>query len=158
MMDHGELTMNRAARRKGSNPASGGSNADDHLRDLVGSNAIWIYLTPNKRLKGFDDLRQLVESRGYLIGLATDAPIAMGKGYQQLKIGTGGASPLPTDIVRAAHRWAHRHNFLHSFFKPNAAQGAPQITSSGVSAAMGRPVVRFVNPESIRPTAPEEPG
>jgi hypothetical protein len=47
-MDQGELKMNRAARRKGSNPASGGSNADDHLSDLVGSNAIWIYLAPNK--------------------------------------------------------------------------------------------------------------
>ena len=75
MMDQSGFKLNRAARRKGSNPASGGSNADDHLRDLVGSSAIWIYLAPNKRLKGFDDLRQLVESRGYLIGIATDAPV-----------------------------------------------------------------------------------
>ena len=157
-MDHGELKMNRAARRKGSNPASGGSNADDHLSDLVGSNAIWIYLTPNKRLKGFDDLQQLVESRGYLIGIATDAPVDLGKGYKQLKIGTGGASPLPTDIVREAHRWAHRHNFLHSFFKPDAAHGAPRIASSAVSAAVGRPVIRFVNRDSSRPTSPEKPG
>ena len=113
---------------------------------------------PEQAAEGIRRLAQLVESRGYLIGLATDAPVALGQGYKQLKIGTGGASPLPTDIVREAHRWAHRHNFLHSFFKPDAAHGAPRIASSAVSAAVGRPVIRFVNRESIRPTSPEKPG
>ena len=144
MMDQGDMKLNRAARRKGSNPALGGSNADDHVRDLVGSNAIWIYLMPNKRLKGFEDLKQLVELRGCLIGLADDAPIDPGKGYQQLKIGTGGASLLPTDVVREAHRWAHRHNFLHSFYKPDAGPEAERSASAAFRSPLTRPVIRMV--------------
>jgi len=110
---------NRAARRKGSNPRLGGPNADDHFQELVGSSGFWIYLTPNKRLKGYDEFRQQVEAQGCTIGIADDAPVDPGKGYQALKIAPETQTLLPVEVLRLAHRWAHRHNFLHSFFKPS---------------------------------------
>jgi hypothetical protein len=117
-MDMQGIGANRAARRRGSNPQLGGSNADDHLHELAGSSGFWIYLTPNKRLKGYDELQRQVEALGCTIGLANDAPVNPGKGYQALKIASETQTLLPPEVLRLAHRWAHRHNFLHSFFKP----------------------------------------
>ncbi len=124
-MDTRAFGLNRAARRKGSNPQFGGSNADEHLHDLAGSSEFWVYLTPNKRLRGYDEFKQLVVSRGCSIGLADDAPVNPGKSYQQLKIGAPPGGLLPLEVVREAHRWAHRHNFLHSFYRPDIRQGFP---------------------------------
>jgi hypothetical protein len=109
---------NRAARRRGSNPAIGGSSADDHVHELAGSSRLWIYLTPNKRLKGYEELKRRVEAFGGTMGPADDAPIAPGKSYEALKIAAAPGTILPDDLLKEAHRWAHRHNFLHSFFKP----------------------------------------
>lgn len=109
---------NRAARRKGSNPGAGGSNADDHVYELLGSSGLWIYLAHNKRLKGVDELKRQVEASGCLIGWADDAPVIPGKSYQTLKIAVSAGGVLPPEVIKQAHRWAHRHNFLHSFYKP----------------------------------------
>lgn len=109
---------NRAERRRGSNPAFGGSNADEHFHELAGSSGLWIYLTHNKRLKGYDELKRQVEASGCTIGLADDAPINAGRSYEALRIATASGALLPDEVLRQAHRWAHRHNFLHSFFKP----------------------------------------
>jgi hypothetical protein len=113
-----DFGLNRAARRRGSNPQSGGPNADDHVQDLAGSNSLWIYLTPNKRIKGAEELKRLVESSGCAIGFSNDAPVIPGKAYQSLKVVAPPGQLLPPHILREAHRWAHRHNFLHSFYKP----------------------------------------
>jgi hypothetical protein len=109
---------NRAARRRGSNPAFGTSNADEHADELVGSSRLWIYLPPNKRLKGYDELKRRVEASGCTMGLADDAPIDPGNGYHALQIAAAQGTVLPGEVLKQAHRWAHRHNFLHSFFKP----------------------------------------
>lgn len=109
---------NRAARRRGSNPQLGGSNADDHVYELFGSSGLWIYLAHNKRLKGFDELKRQVEVSGCIIGLADDAPVIPGKSYQTLKIAVAAGGVLPPEVIKQAHRWAHRLNFLHSFYKP----------------------------------------
>jgi hypothetical protein len=109
---------NRAARRRGSNPAFGGSNADDHVHELAGSSCLWIYLTPNKRLKGYDELKRQVEASGCTIGPADDAPVAPGRSYQAIRIASAPGTILPGEVLRQVHRWAHRHNFLHSFYKP----------------------------------------
>lgn len=113
-----DFGLNRAARRRGSNPAVGGSNADEHVQDLAGSSALWIYLRSTTRLKGAEELKQLVESFGCAIGFANDAPVDPGKGYQQLKVVAPGGALLPPTVLKEAHRWAHRHNLLHSFYKP----------------------------------------
>lgn len=110
--------LNRAARRRGSNPPVGGSNADEHLQDLAGSSAVWVYLTRNQRLKGAEELKRLVEAHGCQIGFADDAPVNPGKGFQQLKIVAPGGALLPPEVLKETHRWAHRLNLLHSFFKP----------------------------------------
>ena len=112
---------NRAMRRRGSNPAVGGPNADDHVHDLFGSSRLWIYLLPNKRLKNYDELKQRVEAAGCTIGLADDAPVDPGGSYQALKIAASPGGLLPDDLLKQAHRWAHRHNFLHSFYKPETS-------------------------------------
>jgi hypothetical protein len=109
---------NRAMRRRGSNPAGGGSNADDHVHELVGSSSLWIYLTRNKRLKGYDELKRQVEASGCQMRMADDAPINPGGSYETVKIAAPTGTLLPSDVIKQAHRWAHRHNFLHSFFKP----------------------------------------
>ena len=109
---------NRAARRRGANPAFGGSNADEHVQELAGSSSLWIYLTHNRRLKGYDELKRQVEASGCMIGLADDAPVNPGRSYQALNIAAAPGSLLPAEVLKQAHRWAHRHNFLHSFFKP----------------------------------------
>lgn len=109
---------NRAERRRGSNPVLGGSNADEHFYELAGSSSLWIYLTHNKRLKGYDELKRQAEASGCTIGLADDAPVNPGRSYQALKIAAAPGALLPAEVLKQAHRWAHRHNFLHSFFKP----------------------------------------
>jgi hypothetical protein len=110
---------NRAARRRGSNPKFGGPNPDDHFYELVGSNGFWIYLPPNKRPKGYEVLQQQVEARGCTIAFADDAPVNPGKAYRALKIANATGTGLPAELLKEAHRWAHRNNFLHSFFKPS---------------------------------------
>ena len=109
---------NRAARRRGSNPLLGGSNADEHVPELLGSSRLWIYLARGKRLKGYDELKRQVEASGCTIGPADDAPVHAGGTYETLKIAAASGALLPDGVVKQAHRWAHRHNFLHSFFKP----------------------------------------
>ena len=105
-------------RRIGSNPPGGGSNADEHFHELVGSSSFWIYLTPNTRLKGYEQFRRQVESSGCTIDLANDAPINLGGDYPAIKIAARDETLVPVDVLKLAHRWAHRNDLLHSFFKP----------------------------------------
>jgi hypothetical protein len=108
-------------RRLGSNPPSGRNNADEHFHELVGSNGLWIYLPPNTPLlglPGYDRLREDVAARDCSIGVALDAPVDLGMAYVQLKIAARGEPLIPEELLRLAHRWAHSHDFLHSFFKP----------------------------------------
>jgi hypothetical protein len=58
--------------RRGANPALDGSNADEHLHELAGSSSLWIYLTPNRRIKGYEELKRKVEVSGCTIGSAED--------------------------------------------------------------------------------------
>jgi hypothetical protein len=109
---------NRAARRLGSNPPSGRSNADDHFQELIGSSGLWIYVEPNVPLQGYDRLREQLESHGCMIGPADDAPIDLGRDYPALKIASTRQPLIPPQVLKVAHRWAHRHNYVHSFYKP----------------------------------------
>src|SRR5579871_3612773 len=119
-MDSRSLGLNRAARRKGSNAETGGTNPDDHLQELTGSIALWIYLAPNRRLKGYDALKAQVEALGCRIEPAEDAPVLVGKRYPTVKLTEVSGDLLPPEVLKQAHRWAHRNNFLHSFYIPDA--------------------------------------
>ena len=110
--------INPAARRLGSNPRSGRSNADEHFPEMVGSSDFWIYLAQDTELKGYDELRKQVEAAGCTIRFAYDAPVNMGPAYQVVKISPREEALVPTELLKLAHRWAHNHDFLHSFFKP----------------------------------------
>src|SRR5262245_44427095 len=105
-------------RPMGSNPASGRNNADEHYQELVGSSGFWIYLTPKIKVVGLERLKKQVEESGCTIDFALDAPVNLGPAYQQLKIWPVHVQLIPEDLLKQAHRWAHRHDFLHSFFKP----------------------------------------
>jgi hypothetical protein len=102
----------------GSNPPSGGSNADEHFHEVVGSSGFWIYLTPNAPLTGYDRLQKQLKARGCTMSIAADAPVDLGEAYSQLKIASRREPLIPEDVLKLAHRWAHDRDFLHSFFKP----------------------------------------
>jgi|SRR5512133_1815604 hypothetical protein len=105
-------------RRLGSNPPSGRSNADQHFHELVGSSGFWIYLPPNTQFADYTQLKEQVETTGCTIGWALDAPVDLGRAYTALKVAPRLATLIPEDALRLAHRWAHNHDLLHSFFKP----------------------------------------
>ena len=110
--------VTRAQLRQGSQ-GPGGGNGDDHFDELMGSRDLTIYLAPNKKLKGYADLKTFVEGQGCQIGLVTGDRLLPGPAYKALKI-TPHDGLIPEAVLRRAHRWAHQRNYLHSFFKPLA--------------------------------------
>ncbi|MBM3940623.1 MAG: hypothetical protein FJ318_06995 [SAR202 cluster bacterium] len=108
-----DLGHNRSEVRK----ALGGERADDHFHELAGTRDFYIYLTPNKKLSGYEQLRSLATAGGCTVVVTDEAPAMPGKGYKAVKI-TVAKGLLPEPVLRQAHRWAHARNFLHSFYKP----------------------------------------
>ena len=107
--------MNRAKLREGS--GKGVEIADEHFHEVAGSKDFYVYVTPNRKAKGFEALRDWLREQGYSVTVSGDAPLLPAKGYKAIKITTG-AGVLSDEAVRRTHRWAHQRNFLHSFFKP----------------------------------------
>ncbi len=110
--------ITRAQLRQGSQGLEGG-RGDDHFRDLVGSRDFYIYLTPNRKVKGWAEVKTLAEAEGCEVRRAEDAPYVPGQRYGAVLITVHGGL-IPEAVLRKAHRWAHQRNFLHSFFKPYA--------------------------------------
>lgn len=115
-MDLKASGITRAALRQGSQ-GPGGGVGDDHFEEMVGSRDFFVYVTPNKRPKGYAELKAFLEGQGCQVRKATDAPLLPGKRYDAFKV-TFQAGSIPDGALRKAHRWAHQRNFLHSFFKP----------------------------------------
>ena len=97
---------------------SGTDVENEHFDEVLGSSEFYIYVTPNKKAKGYDALKQYVES----VGCEAEYPavpqlVDLGDRYQAVKI-TKEGELIPSPVLRRAHRWAHQRNFLHSFFKP----------------------------------------
>jgi hypothetical protein len=109
--------ITRSQLRQGSQ-GPGGGNGDDHFEDMLGSRDLFIYLAPNRKLKGYAELKAYLEQQGCQLQPANNAPLLPGKGYQAIKITLPGEL-IPNLALRKAHRWAHQRNFLHSFFKPS---------------------------------------
>ena len=84
---------------------------------MTGSRELTIYLAPNKRLKGYVELRAFVEAQGCRMGQVEGDRLLPGKGYTAVRI-TCREGLIPEEVLRRAHRWAHRRNYLHRFFKP----------------------------------------
>lgn len=100
----------------------GRGNGNDHFDELVGSTEFYVYQTPGRRVKGFDSLKLYAEAEGCELLYTAEAPPELAD-YETLRIthpgGPGRSTqPIPDPVLKRAHSWAHRNNFLHSFFKP----------------------------------------
>jgi hypothetical protein len=95
----------------------GHGNGNDHVDELMGSTELYIYQTPNKRMKGYEGLKMFVEAEGCEIIFTADAPPELGN-YETMRITHKRGEKIPDAVLKRAHSWAHRQNFLHSFFKP----------------------------------------
>ena len=110
LRDHG---YTRRQLRQG----GGRGNGNDHLDELLGATEFYIYQPPNSRAKGFPGMKSFVEAEGCDVDFTADAPPELG-GYETVRITHKNAGPIPDPVVKRGHSWAHRNNFLHSFFKP----------------------------------------
>ena len=100
----------------------GRGNGNDHFDELVGSTEFYVYQTPGRRVKGFDSLKLYAEAEGCELLYTAEAPPELAD-HETLRITNPGgpgrrAVPIPDAVLKRAHSWAHRNNFLHSFFKP----------------------------------------
>ena len=100
----------------------GRGNGNDHFDELVGSTEFYVYQTPGRRIKGFDSLKLYAEAEGCELLYTAEAPPELSD-HETLRITNPGgpgrrAEPIPDAVLKRAHSWAHRNNFLHSFFKP----------------------------------------
>src|ERR687891_834116 len=59
--------------------------SNDHVEELLGSTELYIYQTPNKRMKGYESLKMFVESEGCEIIFTADAPPELGN-YETMRI------------------------------------------------------------------------
>ncbi len=90
--------------------------ADDHFDDLVGSTEFYIYRPPSRKMDGYEPLKLLLESEGCEVVYLLETNCAAGPGYETIRI-TRKAGPIPNPVLKRAHAWAHRRNFLHLFYK-----------------------------------------
>ena len=100
----------------------GRGNGNDHFDELVGSTEFYVYQTPGRRVKGFDSLKLYAEAEGCELLYTAEAPPELSD-HETLRITNPGgpgrrAEPIPDAVLKRVHSWAHRNNFLHSFFKP----------------------------------------
>ena len=100
----------------------GRGNGNDHFDELVGSTEFYVYQTPGRRVKGFDSLKLYAEAEGCELLYTAEAPPELSD-HETLRITNPGgpgrsAGPIPDAVLKRAHSWAHRNNFLHTFFKP----------------------------------------
>ena len=98
----------------------GGSGVNvevEHFDEVLGSSEFFIYIPPNKSPKQYPALNQAMADLRCDVEFPAYSPYAPGEHYQSIKITMQGAI-IPDAGLRRAHRWAHKQNFLHSFFKP----------------------------------------
>ena len=105
--------FNRRQRRQG----GGRGNGNDHVDEMMGSTELYIYQTPNRKVKGRDSLKVYLESEGCEVIFTADAPPELSD-YESMRITHRGGEKIPDAVLKRAHSWAHNRNFLHSFFRP----------------------------------------
>lgn len=110
-----ERHLTRAQLKTGS--GKGTEIADAHFHEMVGSRDLYIYVPPKAKVKGYEEVKASLQSAGCEVQVSDNAPMLPGKGYRAVKVTTSGP-PIPDEVLRRAHRWAHQRDFLHSFFKP----------------------------------------
>ena len=99
-----------------SGAGAGEEMASEHFDELVGSVELSIYRHPNRKIKGYEALKQHVESQGCQVAYNVDSPTPFGKGYATIKI-TNAEEEIPVPALKRAHNWAHQRNLPHLFQK-----------------------------------------
>ena len=89
----------------------------DHHVAIRDQFAIAQHIGPNSKVKGFPGMKLYVESQECDVIFTADAPPELAN-YDTVRITYKKAGPIPDPVVKRGHSWAHRNNFLHSFFKP----------------------------------------
>ena len=105
--------LTRRQLREGSEP----SVEEEHYDEVLGSSEFYIYVTPNRKTKGYEALKSYLDAKGCQVEFTTESPIRMPERYQVIKV-TYQGTLIPDSALRRVHRWAHGRNFLHSFFRP----------------------------------------
>ena len=105
--------FNREYKRQG----SGTDFADEHFEEILGSTEFCVFVTPNKKTNGLDGLTRFLESDGSSVEYPSHSEQSPGDRYKVIKI-TKQGTEISRPSLRRAHNWAHRRNFLHSFFRP----------------------------------------
>ncbi len=77
--------ITRAHLRLGSQ-GEGGGNGDDHFQDMAGSHHFVIYITPQRKTKGYAELKALAEAQDCHVQRVENDPLLPGKDYLALKI------------------------------------------------------------------------
>ena len=102
--------------RSSSNRGTG----DDHLFELEGASRLTIFFSPNVKLKGFRDLKSALEKAGCQVTYPSFAPAVQrelpGPKFKAINIEAN--TSIAPEALRQAHRWAHKRDLLHSFFRP----------------------------------------
>jgi len=95
----------------------GRGTGNDHVEELYGITELYIYQTPNRRLKGYERFKLFLESEECEIIFTADGPPELSN-YETMRITHKKGDKIPDHVVKRGHTWAHNQNFLHSFFKP----------------------------------------
>ena len=109
--------MSRQISRRELRQGGGRGTGDDHVHEVVGSSEFEIFIPPNRRVKGYAELKAAVEHHGCAIEYPAQSKQAPGPRFTTIKI-THGGRVAPAELIREAHQWAHHRNLLHSFFRP----------------------------------------
>ena len=110
LRDHG---YTRRQLRQGGGRGTG----NDHLDEIIGATEFFVYQPPSAQAKGFPSLKMFLESQECEVIFTEEAPPEL-TNYQAMRITQRKAQPIPTPVLKRTHSWAHRNNYLHSFFKP----------------------------------------
>ena len=108
------LGFTRKEIREGSGAGEG--TAGEHFDEMVGSVELNIYRHPTRKIKGYEALKESLESQGCQVFHITDSPTPVGGRHETIKIANKGEE-IPGPLLKRAHSWAHQRNLLHMFHK-----------------------------------------
>jgi hypothetical protein len=97
---------------------SGLGGGSDHVDEIFGCTEFYLYKTLKKNIKGLGNLILYLESQGCEVICPAEGPTDLGDRYETIRVIRKEGEPIPVPVVKRVHSWAHRHNLLHSFFKP----------------------------------------
>jgi len=93
---------------------------DNHLFELEGADRLTLFVAPYAKMKGYRDLKAQLEELGCQVAYPSTSPVVLRElpapRYTAVNIEAPGG--IPAEALRRAHRWAHKRDLLHSFFRP----------------------------------------